>query len=160
MTDLDGAELRAALTLFERHFMPEPNSGCWLWLSALDGAGYGKVRLSHPRRLLSAHRASWELHRGVIPNGLFVLHKCDERTCVNPDHLFLGTHADNMADRSAKGRVVGGGKFKLTYSRAQRLLSVCLTKTTAELQAEFRVQRETIQDYRHRARAALSRPKP
>lgn len=84
------------------HSMPEPNSGCLLWLGCIDDQGYGRLG----KRL--AHRLSWEAHRGPIPRGLMACHKCDVPGCINPDHIFLGTHADNMADKGAKGRVPRG----------------------------------------------------
>jgi hypothetical protein len=90
---------------FEGRFIPEPNSGCWLWTGATGGtSGYGKFYDTQTRRNLWAHRASWVLHCGPIPDGMLVLHKCDVRVCVNPDHLFLGTYVDNVADMIAKGR--------------------------------------------------------
>ena len=88
---------------FERNFIPEPNSGCWLWLLSLCN-GYGRIYDLQNKRGALAHRLSWEIHRGAIPSGLWVLHKCDVRSCVNPDHLFLGTGLDNMTDMIAKGR--------------------------------------------------------
>lgn len=91
---------------FFRHVEPELNSGCWLWSGHLE-RGYG--RLSVRRRMVLAHRLSWEIHRGAVPegagyHGCCVLHRCDTPTCVNPGHLFLGTHSDNMKDKIAKGR--------------------------------------------------------
>lgn len=80
---------------------------CWLWTGAVQGYGYGDTssRLA-PNRL--AHRWSWLLHHGEIPHDLCVLHKCDVRRCVRPTHLFLGTQADNIADKVAKGRQARG----------------------------------------------------
>ena len=83
--------------------MPIPECGCWVWTGNLVGSlGYGGLRVGNktPR----AHRVSWELFRGPIPAGMHVLHKCDVPSCVNPDHLFLGTHLENMRDKERKGR--------------------------------------------------------
>lgn len=89
--------------------IPEPNTGCWLWTGSMWGNGYGQVRANNKIRF--AHRAAYELARGPIPkgdgyHGTCVLHRCDVRCCVNPDHLFLGTHKDNMDDMARKGRKV------------------------------------------------------
>lgn len=81
---------------------PEPNSGCWLWLGTTNPLGYGRFRLDG--KTLSAHRVAYELFESKIPNNLCVCHKCDVRCCVNPAHLFLGTHKDNEQDKLAKGR--------------------------------------------------------
>ena len=85
---------------------PDPNSGCWLWNRKLGSTGYGNSTRGGPRTpQISAHRLSWEIHRGPIPKGFHVLHKCDVKGCVNPDHLFVGRHRDNMADCALKGRL-------------------------------------------------------
>ena len=81
-----------------------------MWKGSLSGSGYGII--SMPRTgggwgNRSAHRVAWELYRGAIPPGTFVLHRCDVKRCVKPSHLFLGTAADNLADMAQKGRATG-----------------------------------------------------
>jgi hypothetical protein len=97
---------------FEAKYIPEPNSGCWLWTAAVCSGGYGCIGETKTRKILSAHRVSWELHCSPIPEGLDVLHKCDVRPCVNPQHLFLGTDQDNVNDKIAKGRGTLGKRWK------------------------------------------------
>lgn len=93
---------------FYRHtFLPNEN-GCMLWkgLASKKGlSGYGKIRIKGGKQI-AAHRFSYEIHYGKIPNGLHVLHKCDIPRCVAPDHLFLGTVRDNALDKYAKNRGV------------------------------------------------------
>lgn len=97
---------------FEEKFIPEPNSGCWLWIGAESGInGYGQFRWSS-NKCMKAHRAAWCLYKDNIPYGIDVLHHCDNPSCVNPDHLFLGDHGDNMRDmiRKNRGNKVCGSK--------------------------------------------------
>lgn len=85
------------------HLMARVNvtDGCWTWTGSTRN-GYG--RASYHDVSWQAHRLSWFLHNGPIPEGMFVLHHCDNPPCVRPDHLYLGDHAQNMRDRTARGR--------------------------------------------------------
>ena len=88
---------------FEQKYVPEPNTGCWLWTASLNNKGYGELNVAGKARL--AHRLSHELFIGPIPAGMSVCHKCDTPACVNPKHMFAGSHADNMRDALRKGRL-------------------------------------------------------
>lgn len=117
-------------------------SGCHEWQSAKNWQGYGKMFFrgtnSYP-----AHRASYALFVGEIPEGSNVLHKCDNKPCVNPKHLFLGSIADNIADMDAKGR--RGTKSQLTYDdvdEIKRLLSERYSQT--EIAEKYGVHQTTV----------------
>ena len=88
--------------------IPVPECGCFIWTGVQSSRGYGQLK--HRGKSYSAHRVSWIASNGEIPPGMCVMHKCDTPMCVNPAHLKLGTQADNMADRDAKGRGARPGK--------------------------------------------------
>lgn len=83
--------------------IPEPNSGCWLWLGYVIEDGYGRIR-GEDGKLKLSHRESYRVHNGEFDESLQVLHHCDTPACINPDHLFVGSVTDNMRDMQKKGR--------------------------------------------------------
>jgi hypothetical protein len=121
-----------------------PN-GCWEWTGGKIRNGYGSFTLNC--KSIVSHRFSYELYNGSIPTGLHVLHKCDNRICVNPNHLFLGTNQDNMSDKVAKGRQAKGstiGKAKLTE---EQVLDIKTHKITCkEYAKKYGITMSTIYD--------------
>jgi len=88
---------------FEEKYFPIPEIGCWVWSAGSNEKGYGVFW--NGRRLVKAHRHSWEITNGSIPESLNVLHRCGNRWCVNPEHLYVGTQKDNAQDTKRMGRL-------------------------------------------------------
>jgi hypothetical protein len=144
---------------FDAKWHKDESTGCHIWIGATSRGGYGAFKDGATNR--GAHRVAWEWAHGPIPQGLCVCHSCDTPACVNAAHMFLGTVADNMADRNAKGRQMSGparveiaargehnGQAKLTAAsvltirRAYALGGV----TQSTLAAEHGVDRSVISD--------------
>lgn len=122
--------------------------GCLLWTGCLNRYGYGQISVGGKKTL--AHRLAWLTENGPVPAGLHVLHRCDVPACINPAHLFLGTNADNMADKVAKGRSSSGerhGRAKLTDAAVRSIrVRLAASETCASIARDFGVSRETISD--------------
>jgi len=130
---------------FNKYVMKRGFGGCWKWNGCKVYDGYGQIAYEGKR--IGAHRASWVLHVGPIPNGVCVLHRCDVPDCVNPAHLFLGTRADNNRDRALKGRSykshgARNGNSKLTDSKVLQIISS--TGTHREIARKFNVTKTTV----------------
>jgi hypothetical protein len=100
----------------------DPETGCILWMASRNASGYGQVRWQG--RLWLTHRVAWMAKHGASPPGLCVLHRCDVRPCINPDHLFLGTQKDNMADKMGHERRPHDGGRERRPSKAPEIMRV------------------------------------
>lgn len=130
---------------------------CWLWTAGQFGAsGYGSfsVRTQNGTQSVRAHRHSWELANGPIPEGLHVLHRCDTPLCVRPDHLFLGSALENARDKMAKGRMRRGdskgeanGHAKLTADGVRAIRSrPAVRGSQAAMARQYGITPQTVQD--------------
>jgi hypothetical protein len=136
-------EREGTLRRFWKRAMPEPNTGCWLWFGCSVRRGYGTINVHGKAE--RAHRFAYEQFVGPIPPGLQVLHRCDVTCCVNPEHLFLGTFADNMRDRNKKGRQardVRNGGAKLNRREVREIFFA--TETHPVLARRYGVHVNTV----------------
>lgn len=127
----------------------DEKSGCWNWAGGLTDSGYG--RITKGGRTSLAHRISYEHFNGAIPKGLYVCHKCNNRRCVNPDHLYLGTHADNTRDMLAAGNQSRGeknGQSILTQEHVVKIKDMIKSGVIPyrKIGLEFGVSRSAIKD--------------
>lgn len=125
----------------DRYIIDE--NGCWIWQGRRSGSGYAFV--STPRGDVVAHRMSYLLHRGSIPIGMMVCHRCDVRICINPDHLFLGKAKDNVSDMIGKRRHCHGEKSMSAKLTEEQVLQIRESKFgTNHLARQFDVSCHTI----------------
>lgn len=141
----------------EEKVIPVPWSGCWIWMGAVrSNADYGSIRSDEPKqRQISAHRAAYETYIGPIPSKMLVCHHCDNPLCVNPSHLFLGSHQENMKDRNAKGRQARQrgelqGGAKLTWGMVRVIRETPIKRGSGRQLARFLgVSEATVSNVRH-----------
>jgi hypothetical protein len=109
---------------FHEKWTMDEATGCWIWTGALAGKGYGEMKIPNTRQQIYAHRLSYLIHCGEIPEDILVCHSCDNPPCVKPSHLFFGKQADNLADMKDKDRHLYGeknSKAKLTDEKVRRI---------------------------------------
>ena len=110
---------KTILERFQEKYIAVPESGCLLWEGCFTSDGYGQLKVKG--KMMKAHRVSWELHKGPIPGGLQVCHKCDTPACVNPDHMFIGSDKDNTQDAIKKGRFSGFKPGNIPWNKPKAL---------------------------------------
>lgn len=113
----------------------DQSTGCWIWTGYTTKHGYGQIKINGKK--FRTHRVAWELKNGPIPEGLVVCHKCDNRACVNPDHLFLGTYNDNNQDCVQKGRNVFGERNHFAVLTEAQVEEIRSLKNTGLSQQEI-----------------------
>jgi hypothetical protein len=138
------------------HRIRKMPSGCWEVQFGINKQGYGVISVGQGKNpeKYQAHRVAYEVFVGEIPNGLFVCHKCDNTKCVNPDHLFLGTHTDNMRDMINKGRryITYGERSGLCKLTTEQVLKIRKdTRLGTIIAKEYGVTKSTISMIRTRA---------
>jgi hypothetical protein len=137
---------------FAALFVPEPNSGCWLWEGSINQQGYGLIWTNeHGGRADRAHRVSVRLSGRAITEAQVVRHVCDNPSCVNPDHLLVGDTAENVRDRVRRGRGATGDKHAKAKLTAEAVLAIRRDRPrTRDAARDYGVSRDTINDIKTR----------
>jgi len=126
----------------------DKGESCWTWKGWIDGWGYGKFR--YRGRMMFAHRFSYMTYREPVPDGLCVLHRCDNPACVNPAHLFLGTQGDNAKDKMAKNRHTFGEKSKRSKLTLDQVMEIRRSTGNQRLLAEkYGIRQTTVSEIRN-----------
>lgn len=149
--------------IIENNSVPEPNSGCWLWLGSVmtHGMGYGRLGTGKRGARKLAHRISYRVFNGDLPDHLDVCHKCDMPICVNPGHLFLGTRGENTQDMWSKGRGVAWNSRKTHCKHGHELtgLNAKVTKSGFRICRECMRERSKVFQRGKRAKLGLKGPR-
>jgi len=132
--------------MFKHTEFPDKDK-CWNWKCFLNLDGYGNVRFKD--KTIKVHRMAYFLFKGDIPDHLEVCHSCDNPACVNPNHLWLGTHADNVSDCAKKGRIVAPSgekhyRAKLTWQKVNEIRNLAKTISRYKLAKQFGVHYSTL----------------
>lgn len=145
---------KARATPIEQRFLSkikrDEATGCWNWTARRDPKGYGEIGGGPGRNKLRAYRVAYELYVGTIPPGLFVCHACDNPSCVNPAHLWLGTNADNIRDAAKKGRMPRGGQRSMLTEAQVREIRDRHDIPAREFAARFGVSYHAVRSARER----------
>lgn len=144
-----GTTLRMRL---ESKFVPEPMSGCWLWIGCINQGGYAQISV-YGLGARSAHRLMYEMHKGAVPDGMDVCHKCDVRSYVNPDHLFAGFATENIHDMQRKGRsrgAVGTKNIKAKITEEEVRLIRLEDGTLSQIGAKYGLKTSAVWSIRNK----------
>jgi hypothetical protein len=129
---------------FEAKYIKD-NSGCWLWTASVGSHGYGQLYYKDHEIPIPSHQVAWLLHRGEIPKGLSVLHKCNNKLCVNPNHLYLGTDLDNTHDKITAGTMYYGDHLrKLSEDQIQEIRNLKGKKKQWEIARMFGISQPNV----------------
>jgi len=136
-----------------QNYMPIPEAGCWIWMGYIKPKGYGVV--SGVKGLVTAHKLFYTHHKGPVPEGLMVLHKCDVRCCCNPDHLYVGDAKQNSRDAIDRGRfrVPSGeahGNAKATNETVRTIRALAGTMLCADIAKRVGISRPQVYKIIHR----------